>query len=83
MPQILIVTDSTESSGEVVYRERLDAVHLDSEHSRQQLAERLAWAVGDAERAKGPGLAAAADPREWMMAGWNSGSRLPSASPSR
>ena len=48
MPQILIVTNSTDSTGEVVYRERVDAVHLASEHSRRQLAERLAWAVGDA-----------------------------------
>jgi hypothetical protein len=52
MPQILIVTDSTESPGEVVYRERVDAVHLSSEHSRRQLAERLAWGVGDAARAE-------------------------------
>jgi hypothetical protein len=50
MSQILIVTDSTESTGEVVYREKVDAVHLASEHSRRQLAERLAWAVGDAAR---------------------------------
>jgi hypothetical protein len=48
MPQILIVADSTESSEVVVYRERVDAIHLSSEHGRQQLAERLAWAVGDA-----------------------------------
>jgi len=52
MPQILIVTDLTESSGEVVYRERVDAIHLNSEHSRRQLAERLAWGVGDAARAE-------------------------------
>jgi hypothetical protein len=52
MPQILIVTDLTESTGEVVYRERVDAVHLSSEHSRRQLAERLAWGVGDAAQAE-------------------------------
>lgn len=56
MSQILIVTDSTESSGEVVYRERVDPIHLASEHSRRQLAERLAWAVGDAARAGRPAL---------------------------
>ena len=50
MPQILIVTDLTETTGEVVYRERVDAIHLASEHSRRQLAERLAWGVGDAAR---------------------------------
>jgi hypothetical protein len=52
MTQILIVTDVTEGSGEIVYRERVDAVHLASEHSRRQLAERLAWGVGDAARAE-------------------------------
>jgi hypothetical protein len=52
MPQILIVTDLTESTGEVVYRERVDAVHIASEHSRRQLAERLSWAVDDAARAE-------------------------------
>jgi hypothetical protein len=55
MTQILIVTDVTEGSGEVVYRERVDAVHLASEHSRRQLAERLAWGVGDATRAERQG----------------------------
>jgi hypothetical protein len=52
MTQILIVTDANEGGGEVVYRERVDAVHLASEHSRRQLAERLAWGVGDAARAE-------------------------------
>jgi hypothetical protein len=48
MPQIVIVTDRGDSAEEVVYRERVDAIHFDSEHSRAQLAERLAWAIGDA-----------------------------------
>jgi hypothetical protein len=52
MTQILIVTDTTEGGGEVVYRERVDAIHLASEHSRRQLAERLAWGVGDASLAE-------------------------------
>jgi hypothetical protein len=52
MSQILVVTDSNESAGEVVYRERIDAIHLASEHSRRQLAERLVWAVGDATQAE-------------------------------
>ena len=54
MPQILIVTDSTESVGEVVYRERVDAVHLASEHSRCQLAERLAWGSAMRRERSGP-----------------------------
>jgi hypothetical protein len=52
MPQILIVTDSPENAGEIVYRERVTAVHLASEHSGDQLVERLAWAVGDAAQAE-------------------------------
>lgn len=52
MPQILIVTDSPDSAGEVVYRESVSAVHLASEHSGDQLVERLAWAIGDAALAE-------------------------------
>ena len=48
MPQIVIVTDQGDSAEMVVYRERVDVVHLDTEHSRAQLAERLVWAIGDA-----------------------------------
>ncbi len=48
MPQILIVTDSPENPGEVVYRESVTAVHLASAHSGDQLVERLAWAIDDA-----------------------------------
>jgi hypothetical protein len=51
----VIVTDRGDSAEEVVYRERIDAVHLDSEHSRAQLAERLAWAIGDAQTSDGQG----------------------------
>jgi hypothetical protein len=52
MPQILIVTDSPENPGEVVYRESVTAVHLASAHSSDQLVERLAWAIGDAALAE-------------------------------
>ncbi len=52
MPQILIVTDSTEGDGEVVYRETLSAAHLATGHAGAQLVERLAWAVGDARVAE-------------------------------
>ena len=51
MPQILIVTDSPEG-GEVVYRESVSPVHLATEHSGDQLVERLAWAVDDATLAE-------------------------------
>ncbi|HEY1854209.1 MAG TPA: hypothetical protein VGG40_06425 [Solirubrobacterales bacterium] len=52
MPQILIVTDSSEGAGEVVYTEQLVPAHLQSEHSGRLLVERLAWAVEDARRAE-------------------------------
>jgi hypothetical protein len=49
MPQILVVTDSSEHSGEVVYRERIARSNLESEHFADQLMERVGWAVGDAD----------------------------------
>lgn len=48
MPQILIVTDSPESAGEVVYRERIASSDLRSTHFAGQLVERVGWAVSDA-----------------------------------
>jgi hypothetical protein len=48
MPQILIVTDSPESAGEVVYRERVATSDLRSNHFAGQLVERVGWAVSDA-----------------------------------
>jgi hypothetical protein len=50
MPQILIVTDSPQSSGEVVYRERVASEDLRSSHFAGQLVERVGWAVGDASQ---------------------------------
>lgn len=52
MPRILIVTDSTEDAGEVVYAEQVVPAHLQSEHSGRLLVERLAWAVDDARQAE-------------------------------
>jgi hypothetical protein len=49
MPQILIVTDSPQSAGEVVYRERIDRTDLESAHFSGQLVERVGWAVTDAD----------------------------------
>ncbi|HEY2717099.1 MAG TPA: hypothetical protein VGI73_12840 [Solirubrobacterales bacterium] len=50
MPRILIVTDSSEAPGEVVYAEQVVPAHLQTEHSGRCLIERLAWAVEDARR---------------------------------
>jgi hypothetical protein len=58
MPQILVVTDRPdEAAGTVVYRERVLATDLTSDHFSGQLVERVGWAVQDAgllEREAGP-----------------------------
>jgi hypothetical protein len=48
MAQILVITDTSESEGEVVFRESVGAIHLEG-HAGAQLAERLRWAVRDAQ----------------------------------
>jgi hypothetical protein len=48
MPQLLVVTDLPEAGGQVVYRERILSSDLESKHFTDQLAERLGWAVHDA-----------------------------------
>ncbi len=51
MPQILVVTDSPEEDARtVVYRERIALTDFDSTHFTGQLAERVGWAVSDADR---------------------------------
>ena len=50
MPQILIVTDSPQNAGEVVYRERIVSTDLESDHFSGQLVERVGWAVLDADQ---------------------------------
>ncbi len=50
MPQILVVTDVREETGNtVVYRERISPSDLESDHFSGQLVERVGWAVGDAD----------------------------------
>ena len=51
MPQILIVTESPEETpSTVVYRERIAPSDFESSHFTGQLAERVGWAVSDADR---------------------------------
>lgn len=52
MPRILIVTDSSEDTGEVVYSEQVGPVHVESEQAGKLLVERLAWAIDDARAAE-------------------------------
>ena len=49
MPQLLVVTDLPEAGGKVVYRERIASSDFESNHFTGQLAERLGWAVHDAD----------------------------------
>ena len=51
MAQILVVTDPSETDGEVVYSESVGSVHLEG-HAGTQLVERLRWAVRDAQVAE-------------------------------
>lgn len=53
MPQLLVVTDLPEAGGKVVYRERILSSDLESKHFADQLAERLGWAVDDANQVDG------------------------------
>jgi hypothetical protein len=48
MAQILVISDTSEVDGEVVFRESVGAVHLEG-HAGAQLVERLRWAVRDAQ----------------------------------
>lgn len=54
MARIIVTADPSEQDAPaVVLDERVYPVHLASDHAAAQLIERLAWAVGDAERARG------------------------------
>jgi hypothetical protein len=51
VPQILVVTDNRdESVGDVVYSERIALSDFESSHFSGQLAERVGWAVRDADK---------------------------------
>jgi hypothetical protein len=53
MARIIVTADSGErENAQVVLEERVYPVHLASDHAAAQLIERLAWAVGDAERSQ-------------------------------
>ena len=51
MAQILVLTDTADADGEVVYSESVGSVHLEG-HAGAQLVERLRWAVRDAQVAE-------------------------------
>ena len=51
MPRIIVTTDPTGDRTEtpVLLDESVHSVHLSDDHAAEQLIERLAWAVTDAE----------------------------------
>ena len=52
MPRIIVTADSSTAQPDdapVLLDERVDSVHLSSNHAAAQLVERLAWAITDAE----------------------------------
>jgi hypothetical protein len=51
MPQIIVTANWPAGDGEpaIMFRERVNVSDFESQHFRAQLAERLAWAVGDAD----------------------------------
>jgi hypothetical protein len=46
MPRVLVVTDGPDE--EIIMSEGVVPTHLDTEHARAQLVERLRWGVDDA-----------------------------------
>jgi hypothetical protein len=51
MARIIVTTDRNEDPDTaVLLEERVYPVHLATDHAATQLMERLAWAIGDAER---------------------------------
>ncbi len=50
MPRIIVTTDPLEKrDAPVLLDERVNSLHLSDDHAAEQLIERLAWAVNDAE----------------------------------
>lgn len=60
MPRIIVTTDAADGRRApalsertvILLDERVDTVHLSDDHAAEQLIERLAWAVTDAEDAQ-------------------------------
>lgn len=50
MPRIIVETEGNER--EVVFWERVGAEDFDAEHFRRCLADRIGWAVADAQEAE-------------------------------
>jgi hypothetical protein len=55
MPRVIVTTDPSPLSADasVWLDERVQSVHLSTDHAAAQFVERLAWAISDAEDAAG------------------------------
>ena len=55
MPRIIVTTASApvEQDTSILLDERVETVHLSTDHGAAQLVERIAWAISDAEDAEG------------------------------
>lgn len=52
MPRIIVTTDPSDQRGNeppILLDESVSSLHLCDDHAAEQLIERLAWAVSDAE----------------------------------
>ena len=67
MPRIIVTAD--DSAGRVLHSERVTPADFETEHFRAQLAERVAWAVEDADREAPSAAEAPTDPRADSEAG--------------
>jgi hypothetical protein len=54
MPRIIVTTTSApaEQDTSILLDERVETVHLSTDHGAAQLVERIAWAISDAEEAE-------------------------------
>ena len=71
MPRIIVTAD--DSAGRVLHSERVTPADFETEHFRSQLAERVAWAVEDADRE----VPSAAEPRTDPPADSEATTRVP------
>jgi hypothetical protein len=72
MPHIIVTAD--DSAGRVLHSERVTPADFETEHFRAQLAERVAWAVEDADRER---PRSDAEPRTAPAAGSEAETRAP------
>jgi hypothetical protein len=71
MPRIVVTTDPTALTADpsVWLDEEIHPVHLSTDHAAAQFVERLAWAIGDAESARGKRADRRARPRRQSRSG--------------